>query len=279
MTPSTEPSSRGERQAEILKNIDSNPLFTLKKYGFCIIRQVISTAEVALCRKHCEENTSFKDTSSVPSAFLATPIICEIPFQEHVIAALSKIYEQAFIIYPNFTIRKNVYVPWHTDVAFQGDLGGFEAQCDFLQCVVYFQDNGSAGGGLDVIPGSHRRYHINGEFYAPAHSLDIFGNSFTIPSQAGDLIIFDGRLLHASTGIGNKLSSDKLGVFWTTSKMTGRSEDHLKHLRNRNNVRKLDGTLVHDPRFSDMQNIKFPEHFSQKAIKAVAANKIKICTL
>lgn len=119
---------------------------------------------------------------------------------------------------------------WHTDTTSPEALGRtFHQDPAFkmVQGVIYLQDSTQYGGGLDIIPGSHRRPDpfvetrraqleaTDGSGLAArargtlVHRLakltsrppkDPFeGHGFTIPSRAGDLVMFDLRATHRGT--------------------------------------------------------------------------------
>ena len=83
-----------------------------------------------------------------------------------------------------------------------------------VQCAIYFQDNDEYGGGLDVVPGSHTEPdhtppapkvtfvdRVRGKLGFPKKSAPPpeEPNAITIPSKAGDLVIFNVLTNHQAT--------------------------------------------------------------------------------
>ncbi|HDX9692273.1 phytanoyl-CoA dioxygenase family protein [Bacillus thuringiensis] len=257
----------------------SNYLEELAENGYTIVRNVLTASEVEEARGILDKLDS-PLSAMVPSEVLSMPLIKTFPFKEKAISAFKSIFGKPYVVYPNFTVRQNVYVPWHLDVAFHNEVGGIGDTPNFLQCAIYLQDNNN-DGGIDVIPGSHKRIKVNGQYYTPAKNLDVFSRSKTVDSKAGDLVLFDGRTLHASSGNGvsNQFSKKKYGVFFTTSSIEANKERMLEHLFNRKEVKKATGEIVKDPRFEDMKKLEFPISYPEVAIKASKNGDIRFLTL
>ncbi|WP_242218900.1 phytanoyl-CoA dioxygenase family protein [Bacillus cereus group sp. BfR-BA-01380] len=251
----------------------------LAEKGYTIVRNVLTASEVEKARDILDKLDS-PLSAIVPSEVLSMPLLNTVPFKEKVISAFKGIFGGAYVVYPNFTVRQNVYVPWHLDVAFHNEVGGIGDKPNFLQCAIYLQDNNN-DGGIDVIPGSHKRIKINGQYYTPSENLDVFSRSKTVDSRAGDLVLFDGRTLHASSGNGvsNQSSKKKYGLFFTASSFNANKEQMLQHLFNRKDVKKVTGEIVKDPRFEDMKTLEFPVSYPEVAIKAAENGDIHFLTL
>ena len=269
------------QQDEISYCLKENPELALKRYGFCIIPAAVSKQQVDACRKYCIENKEVNEiVSNNSSLSFSAPIISDIPFHENTVEKLMDIHGGQYLMYPNYTIRKNLYISWHVDIAFQKAVDGVNDVSDFLQCVVYFQDNDvDAGGGLSVIPGSHKRRLINGEYMVPAQYLNVFGSEYTVPNKAGDMVIFDSRLLHRSSGGSDISQDDRFGVFWTTSKPSEKSGELLRYLREWRMEKNEGGCDKLHQRVLDMASLDYPNSFSHQAIKMMGQQKVKMCFL
>jgi ectoine hydroxylase-related dioxygenase (phytanoyl-CoA dioxygenase family) len=95
--------------------------------------------------------------------------------------------------YPNYILRtlgarsSNHAMPLHID-----SFMPYLSSCIYsLQLSIVLEDQSEANGCTIVVPGSH----LSGE-YAPQSALK---DAIPIPSKAGDVVIWDSRLWHATT--------------------------------------------------------------------------------
>jgi hypothetical protein len=257
----------------------------LLNLGFTVVPGLIDLGRCAALRETLDREFQEDDTAEglamVPSRMLRLPLVRDVPFRPEVVEVLGGLLGGQYIVYPNFTTRRNLYVPWHVDVAFRGDNGGHSERPSFLQCAVYLQPNDKVvGGGIDVVPGSHKRVKVNDTYYAPASALEVFARRQLVASAPGDLVIFDGRLLHASSGTEPRTAPvRKYGIFWTVSRADARSKEVLAHLKMRTSVLKDTGQEVPDARFADMRNLVFPDCYPDSAVSAEQAGLIRCATL
>ena len=173
--------------------------------GYYIVPGLLSSNEVSELRSVCESHSRIrKEAEMRASHFLSTPQLASVPFREEAIRVLEQLLGEEYTIFPNFTVRSEAYVPWHVDEGFIGK-GEYLDNKDFLavQCAVYLQDNvPKQGGAIDVIPGSH----LDREVQPP--ETDAIGNcgggplALSLPVKAGDMVMWDGRIMHRSTPMG-----------------------------------------------------------------------------
>jgi hypothetical protein len=104
------------------------------------------------------------------------------------------------------------YVGWHKDttsIEKEGHRFHLEPGALFVQVGIYLQDNGPRGGGLEVMPGSHR-WRTDPFVARSSSAIARFVNdqvldrwrarrAYAIPSRAGDAVIFNLRLNHRAT--------------------------------------------------------------------------------
>jgi hypothetical protein len=101
------------------------------------------------------------------------PDFWEFLVHEEVVRALKEILEHEYTIIPNFSVQKNkfgvgpvtiakILIPnrygWHTDSGAEPfDPDHVASDYRFVKCGLYLQDNDPEfGGGIDVVPGSHK---------------------------------------------------------------------------------------------------------------------------
>ena len=169
------------------------------------------------------------------SRVIQLPELEQFIFAPEIVATLREILGVELSIFPNITVRSNARAPWHLDEAFRKPSPGWEdiSQCDFVQAMIYLQDNGLQGGGLDVVPGSHRLNQL-GRALGSIHAVIQFllAHKQTVMSKSGDCIIWDNRLLHRSTQ--NLIEGRKnYGLQWTIAKRAADKKRFLQHLRSR----------------------------------------------
>lgn len=122
----------------------------------------------------------------------------------------------------SFAAHHAFYSDWHTDTAYY-DLSKqrFHLEPDFfmLNVAFYLQNNDPQyGGGLEVIPGSHHQPVAN-----PQTNPHILARRYAIPHQAGDLVLFDHKLMHRATQPVVPVeqippNKQKLALFWSISR-------------------------------------------------------------
>jgi hypothetical protein len=76
----------------------------------------------------------------------------------------------------------------------------------FVKCGLYLQDNDPEyGGGIDVVPGSHKLLfrtgmnRLDGKIRLFKGKLGVIFNNKTVPIKKGDVVIFHSFLMHSAT--------------------------------------------------------------------------------
>lgn len=149
------------------------------------------------------------------------PGLCEPLVNKKVVQALKGILENEYTMIPNFTVHKNYFsvsqstiakIPIPNRYGWHIDAGGEAVIPDHLnpdyrviKCGLYLQENAEFGGGIDVVPGSHRLLLKTGLNRLDRKSRDIKSklgiifNNKTVPIKKGDVVIFDSFLMHSAT--------------------------------------------------------------------------------
>lgn len=193
------------------------------------------------------------------------------------------------VFIPEHALHKNFYSNWHRDTSTpRRDKQDFYLSPDFriAQVAIYLQDNSAqTGGGLDVVPGSHREVHqewledigtrIGQKFplpfkrgrdrltqllTLPSRLPGIFRRPLSLPIRSGDVVAFDLRIKHRATP--NLLRDQaqpltKYGLFLVCSSNNEIAHEYLHYARD---IRKNQGMLNHH----------FPDALKQKAAEAGA---------
>jgi hypothetical protein len=145
--------------------------------------------------------------------FARNPELSWVLVHPPLLATLRGLLGQDFVFLPETSAHASGYFgAWHKDTDAQEAGGATEHwRGDFrmVQVAIYLQDNTPEyGGGLDVIPGSHRRRGRAGQSVARSRLaawLDrrlyghVQGVACSVPTRAGDLVLFDFRMDHRPT--------------------------------------------------------------------------------
>lgn len=120
------------------------------------------------------------------------------------------------------------------------------------------------------------------------------GDHVSIDSKAGDLVVFDGRLLHRGSQSEHTPEVEKYGVFWSASHfeqpqveryrqyLNGHiaflREDFLREEFNRHgyDLSRVEYMLR---RYEDVRSVRFPDSFSSSTREFVETNGVRIVSL
>lgn len=160
-------------------------------------------------------------------------------FHPPIISALKSLLGNNFVFLPEMSAHCSNYSGWHKDTTSQECAGHkFHWQPNYLmvEAAIYLQDNNEYGGGLDVIPGSHNYPDLYATIAGQTSlrdSKNYKSLQYSIPSQAGDLTIFNFRIDHKAT-LPSKCSIEsipddkrKLAMFFACSA----NNEHVKNYK------------------------------------------------
>ncbi len=260
--------------------------------GFTVLPGLLSPDEVAALRGICSRRLTDRGRQEMlPQEFLSVPELTRVPFGADVAAALRAILGEQVVVYPNVTVRKDLYVGWHVDEAFvgAGRESVWEPDFSHVQGAVYLQDNDDrTGGGLDVVPGSHvrsldERGTVGGDFGGAMADLRRELGECRIPSRAGDLVLWHARLVHASTpsveGPSSSREDAKFGVFFSAAPKDDFQQNRfLSHLVSKQ-VQREDGRPVLYPRHAAVLDLRWPDSFPPRVQGEVSAAGVSVASL
>lgn len=271
--------------------------------GYTIVRNAVSADAVEAIRAECERFRRSRQTdggAEMSSLEFARSDFAEIPFSKACTEPLAALLGSDFVIYPNYTMRADRQTSWHVDNGFlyhndrdDGEVG----RVIHAQCIVYLQDNHpDYGGGLQVLPGSHRlqfrrlRERQLETKIEPGAKRNLAA-PVSLASRAGDLVIFNGWLMHRSSQGRARSPHHKFSLFWSTSnfhpiaitafvdyllKRADELDTHerawLEHQTSskfRNMDARLDRLTMFVDRYSKIKDLRFPDSFSDRAVAAI----------
>jgi hypothetical protein len=223
-----------------------------KKDGYAIAPGVFSPDEIAGLRR--DLLNIFDTPSTLPmdteKTANAPALRIELPVRHPqlrwllvhppLLAAVREVLGADFIYLPELSAHDSGYGGWHKDTTSQESSGHrFQWDPDFamLEAAIYLQGNHPLyAGGLDVIPGSHRRpdRYINRPTDFKSRMKDraeVALRRKKLRTRAGDLVLFDFRIDHRATQpapfVNVPDSHRKLAVFFACSA----NNDHAKRYR------------------------------------------------
>jgi ectoine hydroxylase-related dioxygenase (phytanoyl-CoA dioxygenase family) len=197
--------------------------------------------------------------------FSHNPPIRWLLFHEPTQQVLRGLLGDDYVVLREAGAHFEMFGTWHKDTTAQERAGHtFQWDPDYLMVEVayYLQDNSEEfGGGVDVQPGTHRqrdRYATpkKADLYRKVRNRVFGDNSLSVPSTAGDLVIFDFRLNHRAT---QRTSSNpppdrqKMAVFIACSRNTPHVQRYHDYIASRPDYLYLQG------------GFSYPEDFAREA--------------
>ncbi|SCE98321.1 phytanoyl-CoA dioxygenase family protein [Micromonospora mirobrigensis] len=238
--------------------------------GYLLLRGVLDADGVARARELIADRlTGRGEEEMLTSEFLQIRELAEIPLRDEVVSTVRRLVDGPPALYPNCTARKNVYVPLHVDDTFVGPGREYAWEPDFVhvQGGLYLQDNDPVtGGAIDVVRGSHLMSfdgygRVPADFDTPNWTVGASSLRETLDIRAGDVVLWHGRLMHASTPVQVKVDRQKYGVFFSYGRQDLR--DNSRFLTNlaANRVRTMNGISGVIPRLAEIARLRFPNDF------------------
>lgn len=231
----------------------------LRAEGYAHLPGAIGSQTVKALRETAEGLAFRSDGVGLTiGATMSIPGLEKVIFAEPIMTLARGLLGERISLFPNITLRRNTQTPWHVDDAFRLPVEGWEDadRVEFLQVTVYLQSNGETGGGLDVVPRSHRLEERAGaadSFHAFIATMR--ADAITVPSHAGDAVLWDGRLMHRSTPSARPPAPPNYAIHWTFSDEGAGRVRFLDHLLARG-ANERDATGV-DRRYSEIRAFSF----------------------
>lgn len=227
---------------------------SFSRNGFLVVRDALDPGFVAELRAATAEAFDSGERGLGDSERILVDIVSrydwalELMTSNGLLDPLRSLLGEDFAFLPEMSAHDSMYGSWHKDTGSQETAGHFfHLDSDYLmvEAAVYLQDNGPYGGGLDVIPGSHRVRarmpvipiawsrlcdRILSAAVRKVSRKDRYVSAVSVPSRAGDLVLFDFRIDHRATPPSICSPADvpathrKLAIFFACS----RNNEHAK---------------------------------------------------
>jgi len=215
---------------------------TFAKQGYLVVPGVLSPDEIPQLREILQAKLDQKDRTDLPPPeFAEDEKLSQIPFRPAAVRALRAILGDDYLTIPEYTAMSGKYAEWHRDIVSQGRARHlFDPEYRQVVAAIYLQDfSEEFGGGLEIVKHSHHAFSRIGG----VHSFVSRGirkavtkmlPKFSIPSRAGDVVIFDFHLMHrASRAKAGPPPTKKMSLFWSASRKNRFADLYMDHLRER----------------------------------------------
>jgi hypothetical protein len=222
---------------------------TLNTQGFASFSSVFSPEEVVELRAALSAGFAVPGESRYLSPQLGSvhvdlftwPEVAKRTFVPKLFNAIRTVLGEHIVILPEHGAHREGFGSWHKDTDMFERAKQLDHWCvnyHVYQCAVYMQDNSLAtGGGLSVIPGSHRVPHphtvIDPVLRKQCQDWYDEKREVALGLKAGDLLIFDTRLNHSATPRTVVAEHEKLAIFLIAAHVNEFSElyTHFIHAR------------------------------------------------
>ena len=127
-----------------------------QKNGYLTVENFLSSSLISTLREQALDKLQNNNEFTLrPTEFLKCNNFTQIIFSHKFKSILQTLSPEYRFYLPNFTIRNNLYIDWHTDDEYTTT--DEEALPKILQCNIYLQDNSiEHGGGIDICLSSHK---------------------------------------------------------------------------------------------------------------------------
>lgn len=222
--------------------LQENNILFFRKNGYLIIRNLYPKDSLQKVRYRLENLFSAGVYEQAPSSnphiinnlYSYAPEILPLIFTDKYLEIVRQILGPTASWIPECAVHRERFFGWHKDssgVERAGMKSHIGYEYPMITVATYFQDNGPGAGGLTVIPGTQGQPDQTLDYYKGGKLLKIkckalkwLGKSeldrlerhpqkIDLPSQFGDLVIFDIRLFHRATFPRQKSPVEKLAIF------------------------------------------------------------------
>jgi hypothetical protein len=234
-----------------------------RKNGFVVFPNVYSQEAIRQAREMFDDafkreiwrNNPHDSRGIINNIYGHYPALPELLFNRLYFEAIRQLAGCKVVWLPECAVHHDRYAAWHKDTTEQ-ELGGVKSHLNrdnaMLQVATYFQSNDAEeGGGITVVPGSHLQadrflslYHTGWSSRLWRKILKLAGRSvfqqierrkeyYDVPSNAGDLVIFDVRTDHRATLPKRPPARVKYAVFNTFGNPSPQLRDYLEFMKRR----------------------------------------------
>jgi len=224
-------------------------LRNFEEKGYVLIPGVIDSQTIQSLRQLLLGEFKKQNTNVLNDGLFYYPELYALLNRPKLIDALTALLGKPFVVPPHSSAMHDTFGAFHTDTT-GAELEGhsFHKQKEYrmVTVAVYLQDNNEYGGGIRLVPGTHRQpdkyveLTLEKKAYrakmakSPVRSLlkrlsrdrlfnwdrslEEEAGQVNVPSKAGDAVIWDMRLAHRASpakASGSQFDGGKIGIFYT----------------------------------------------------------------
>ena len=233
--------------------MSGNQTQTFDVKGYVHVEDVIDANTVAELRALFLAELARLNTRLLIDSALQYPQMLELLRRPKLLNTITEILGKPFLVLPPTSVDHNRFGQFHTDTSGM-EMAGWTIHKDpdfrVLVLGVYLQDNNDYGGGLRVVPGTHREPDVFVAMLKKKHeirekvdrsavrtllkkvsrgrlfnwrvdALDNAPNQVDVPTKAGDALMWDVRLVHRASPQkieGEALPGGKVALFYVLGK-------------------------------------------------------------
>lgn len=243
--------------------------------GYHLVRNVLSPARVAEVRAFLKtqfdqryQDEDLMRTDVLYDFHCAFPELFDTFANSKLVNTLNLLLGQGFVLLPAVHCLRNSFAQLHTDTTtIEALANDWVAKPDFkfVTVGIYLQDCDEQGGGLFVVPGTHRnpdpivkRRQLSDGKGVPFFSKvlrklthDRFPNysdyskyekgGLNLPTKAGDAAVFSMRILHRGSAAVAERRTSKMGLFFHATPPGPYVQDFLRYCDSRKDQNHLRG--------------------------------------
>lgn len=278
-----------------------------KKYGFCVVRNVLTKDEVLALRIFLDDKFNSKEPGTralLAMEVLENQLLFSIPFKQKIVDSLKKALGHDLCYFTDYQLMRNIAGDWHIDGASELYKPYFmKDDYKFAKCGVFLQSSNEGWGGSIVIAPKGHKFYLNKLLKNGLLKILLknFINKFQVKYlqrvvhvEPGDMIFFDSRLPHKSqwpssenmrlvsihsngTISGVPPEHTKYAFYWNACNPAN-TEDFLINSKERA-VSMRAGEDKSKSFFTEYLSLKYPEDYPQDFVALAEERGISIASL
>jgi len=217
--------------------------------GYVLVRDVIDAPTVKALRSLLLEEFRRKNINVLNDGIFFYREIYDVLKSPRLVSVLTELLGKPFVVPPHSSAMHDTFGAFHSDTT-AVELEGYSFHKDkeyrMVTVAVYLQDNNEYGGGIRLVPGTHRKPDQYVDLIREKNALrarvqksrlrrlikrlsrdKLFNwnnlleehpDQVNVPSRAGDAVIWDMRLAHRASPAqveGSQHEGGKIGIFFT----------------------------------------------------------------
>lgn len=292
-----------------------------RRDGHILLRGVLSASEVQDFRGTCQQildnkvdlNPGKPRRGVYANSIIQHPDLIRRIFHPRIVAAMKKILGPTYTVIPSYGLIRNqvgmhsgrylgIFTregSWHLDCSSEGKQAYLmDPDYRFVRCGIYLQDNTAEwGGGVDVVSGTHRlpfRTGVSAIDWKIKSFLDHYGivfRSHRVDTKAGDVLIFDSRVPHASTiptSVQMSAEERRLGQMLNVPKdkekivfyfEAGREQAADRYMENASKRADAEAANQYLSTYSALGSVTWPDNYPAEIVELARVNGVRIATV